>query len=308
MIEVKNLTKNYGTVTAVKNVNLSISKGEIVGFLGPNGAGKSTTLKVLAGYLPQTSGDVSLLNLSNKENPLEIKKNIGYLAENNPIYESMEVSEYLSFVWEARSLGDREKRETRIREVVKACSLENVIGKDISELSRGYRQRVGLAASIIHDPAILLLDEPTSGLDPIQSREVRALIKSIKQEKTILLSTHILSEVQAICDRVIVIHKGSLVADRKVSEIDTNKNEFLLTVSFRKEQANGIDLRSIEGVMEAEGPIDSETNNEITYNLKSSKDIRFDVFKAAARNNWPLVELKAEKRSLEEVFHDLTKE
>ena len=217
MIEVQNLVKEYGANRAVDGVSFAIGKGEIVGFLGPNGAGKTTTLRVLAGYLPQTSGTVKILGLDNLGHALDIRRQAGYLPENNPIYETMEVSEYLGFLWQARNLGDASARDLRLREVIGSCGLSSVIGKDIVELSKGYRQRVGVAAAILHDPAVLLLDEPTGGLDPIQAREVRELIVSLKAEKTILLSTHILPEVPAICDRVLIIHKGRLVADRTLA-------------------------------------------------------------------------------------------
>lgn len=305
MIEVQNLAKNYGSFRAVDGVGFSIGKGEIVGFLGPNGAGKTTTLRVLAGYFPQSSGSVRILGLDNLKDTLEIRRQVGYLPENNPLYETMEVSEYLNFCWEARGLGSAEARDRRLRDVVKSCGLTNVLGKDIGELSKGQRQRVGLAAAILHDPAILLLDEPTSGLDPIQAREVRELILSFKAEKTILLSTHILPEVNAICDRVLIIHKGHLVADQTVASL-SRCEEYLITVSFSKAPENGSRLDSLDGVLALEGPVKNDFN-EFSYRIRAAKDIRAEVFKHAASHRLSLVELKAERKSLEEIFHELTK-
>ncbi len=305
MIEVQNLVKEYGANRAVDGVSFAIGKGEIVGFLGPNGAGKTTTLRVLAGYLPQTSGTVKILGLDNLGHALDIRRQAGYLPENNPIYETMEVSEYLGFLWHARNLGDASARDLRLREVIGSCGLSSVIGKDIVELSKGYRQRVGVAAAILHDPAVLLLDEPTGGLDPIQAREVRELIVSLKAEKTILLSTHILPEVHAICDRVLIIHKGRLVADRTLAALSESE-EYLITVSFSKALENGNRFDSFDGVVAVEGP-EKNVLDEYSYRIRATKDIRAEVFKYAASHRLSLVELKAERKSLEEIFHELTR-
>ncbi|MBI4062985.1 MAG: ATP-binding cassette domain-containing protein [Elusimicrobia bacterium] len=305
MIEVRELRKNYGDLWAVDGVDFSIGKGEIVGFLGPNGAGKTTTLRILAGYLPQNSGTVRVLDLDNKTDGLKIRRQVGYLPENNPLYETMEVSEYLSFLWAARRLGSAQVRQNRLKEVAASCGLESVIGKDIGELSKGYRQRVGLAGAILHDPSVLLLDEPTSGLDPIQARDVRDLIKSLKARKTILLSTHILPEVHAICDRVVIIHKGKLVADQPLKDL-ANSEEYVITVGFAKNLTNGEDrLKDIEGVTALEGP--SRRGHEFIYRIRAQKDVRREVFELAASKHLPLVELKMEEKSLEEIFHELTR-
>lgn len=303
MIEVSNLTKYYGDFAAVRNVSFKVASGEIVGFLGPNGAGKTTTLRVLAGYLPQSAGTVTLVDKDNRKQPLEIRREVGYLAENNPLYESMEVSEYLSFLWDTRRLGAEEEKSKRFKEIATSCGLAPVLGKEISELSKGFRQRVGLAAALIHNPKILLLDEPTSGLDPIQAKEVRDLIKSMKKEKTILLSTHILSEVQAICDRVIIIHKGQLVVDEEVSELKSSKEEFILTLCLAEPLRNG-EFKNIEGVTEIEALGDRAP--EFAYRIRAVKDVRRPVFECAVSKKLALLELKMERKSLEEIFHELT--
>ncbi len=306
MIEVTGLTKYYGDFCAVKDVSFSIGQGEIVGFLGPNGAGKTTTLRTLAGYMPQSSGTVKLLGKDNTQDPLGIKRQVGYLAENNPLYENMEVTEYLAFLWEARALGDAATQAKRVKEMVFACGLSGVIGKDIAELSKGYRQRVGLAGAMLHNPAILLLDEPTSGLDPIQAKEVRDLIKSIKKEKTILLSTHILSEVQMICDRVMIIHRGRLVTDQRVAELQSANEEFILTVTFSKSLNGDGDFQKLQGVTAVE--VVGAAGSEHSYKIRASRDLRRDIFEYVTSKRLPLLELRMDRKSLEEIFHELTKE
>ncbi|MBI4369979.1 MAG: ATP-binding cassette domain-containing protein [Elusimicrobia bacterium] len=307
MIEVQNLRKCYGPVWAVDGVSFSIEKGEIAGFLGPNGAGKTTTFRMMAGFLPANSGSIKLMGCDSVKNPMDIRRLIGYLPENNPLYEQLEVSEYFSFLWQARGLGSTADCRRRLKEVLPACGLGGVIGQEIGELSKGYRQRVGLGAAILHDPAILLLDEPTSGLDPIQAKEVRQLITSLKKEKTILLSTHILTEVQAICDRVLIIHHGRLVADKPLAELSASE-EYVISVSFERALANGESaLAKLDGVVSLEGPGGGGPypESETLYRVRATKDIRRQIFEFAAAKKLPLVELKAEKKSLEEIFHEL---
>jgi len=217
-IEVKNLLKEYGVQKAVNNISFRVGKGEIVGFLGPNGAGKSTTMKIITGYLQPTSGDAMVCDINVAEQPLDVKKRIGYLPELNALYYEMYVKEYLAFLAEVHQLDNRKQR---IKDVMELTGLMPEAGKRIGQLSKGYKQRVGLAAALIHDPEVLILDEPTSGLDPNQIIEIREVIKKQGQNKTVLFSSHILQEVEAICDRVIIIHKGQLVADDKLSNLQT---------------------------------------------------------------------------------------
>ncbi|MBI4668278.1 MAG: ATP-binding cassette domain-containing protein [Elusimicrobia bacterium] len=307
MIEVENLAKYYGSVKAVDGISFSVGKGEIVGVLGPNGAGKTTMLRVLAGYFPQTSGVVRILERDNTSEGLEIKREIGYLPENNPIYETMEVTEYLSFLWDIRRPAEPDRKDKRLKEIMDSCNLGSVAGKDIGELSKGFRQRVGLAAAILHDPAILLLDEPTSGLDPIQAREVRELIGGFKTQKTILLSTHILPEVHAICDRVLIIHKGKLAADKPLEQLDTSE-EYLITAGFERNIAGGQDLfAAFDGVLAVEGPEAEPGAGQYSWRIRAAQDIRGRIFECAASKKLPLIELRMEKKSLEEIFHELTK-
>lgn len=305
MIEVVGLSKYYGSLQAVKNINFSIGKGEIVGFLGPNGAGKTTTIRMLAGYLRQNSGAVKILGKDNRSDSFAIRRFIGYLPENNPLYDAMEVTEYLFFHWQARRLGSLAAGRQRVAQLIAVCGLEEVLGKELRELSKGYRQRVGLAAALIHNPPVLLLDEPTSGLDPIQAREVRQLIVSLRQEKTIILSTHILSEVQSMCTRAIIIHKGALVADRPLAEL-TSSDEFIVTVGFSRALNGENHLAQIEGVTGVDGP-QASNDGEFSYRVRATRDIRRHVFQMAASKNLPLLELRMERKSLEEIFHELTR-
>jgi ABC-2 type transport system ATP-binding protein len=217
-ITVQNLTKTYGTQRAIDSLNFTIKKGEIVGFLGPNGAGKSTTMKIITGFLSATEGTAEVEGLSVTEQPIEVKKRIGYLPEHNPLYVDMYVREFLTFMGSLYGI-ERKKLKNRVAEIIELVGLSSEQHKKIRQLSKGYRQRVGLAHALIHNPEVLILDEPTTGLDPNQLVEIRNLIKSIGKEKTVILSTHIMQEVEALCERVIIINKGCIVADRKVADI-----------------------------------------------------------------------------------------
>lgn len=306
MIEVEKLVKKYGDFLAVDHVNFSIKQGEIVGFLGPNGAGKTTTFRILANYFAPSAGRVSLMGLDASKDSLQVRGKVGYLPENNPLWLSMEVTEYLAFIWRSRKLGNKTEMEKRIREVTASCGLGQAVGSDIAELSKGYRQRVGLAAALLHDPDVLLLDEPTSGLDPIQAREVRELIKSFKGKKTILLSTHILSEVQSVCDRVLIIHKGRLVADRKTTDLTNSGKEYVIWLHVERELIERLeDIGELEGVQEVEGPVKIR-KGEFAYKIRTLSDIRSEIFQFASRRLLPVLELRMEQRSLEDVFHELT--
>jgi ABC-2 type transport system ATP-binding protein len=230
-VKVENLTKEYGDQKAVDNISFAIKKGEIVGFLGPNGAGKSTTMKMITGYLPSTAGSAYVCDINVQDNPLEIQKRIGYLPEANPLYMDMYVREYLEFLTGVHHLGA--KSEFRIAEIIEQTGLQVEQHKKIGSLSKGYKQRVGIAQAMIHNPEVLILDEPTSGLDPNQIIEIRELIKTFGKEKTVILSTHIMQEVEAMCDRVIVINKGKIVADDSLANIQSNNKDKSLEEIFR---------------------------------------------------------------------------
>ncbi len=296
-IEVKNLYKFYGEQAAVNGISFKIQSGEIVGFLGPNGAGKSTTMKILTGFLSASEGEVEICGMPVDVDSLKTKAKIGYLPEHNPLYLDMYVREYLRFVGQIYKVKNL---NARIEEMIQAVGLQVEQNKKIGMLSKGYRQRVGLAAAIIHDPEVLILDEPTSGLDPNQLVEIRELIKNIGKSKTVLLSTHIMQEVEAICDRVIIINKGELVADdtagalQLVSAIQTVYVEFEEKVT--KEQ-----LSAMPHVHKME-----QVRNGWLLETKQEVDLRRVVSQYAAQNNWLTLTLKLEERSLEEVFKELT--
>ncbi len=308
MIEVKDLTKKYGELVAVDNISFEVKKGEVVGFLGPNAAGKTTTLRVITGFLPPTEGTAVVAGYDVRENPIEVKEKIGYLPEENPLYDEFEVVEFLEFIGRARQIKDLRKR---IKEAIEICKLEDVVGKLIGHLSRGYRQRVGLAQAILHDPEIIIADEPTTGLDPIQQSEIRNLIKGLKERgKTILISTHILPEVQAMCERVIIIHKGKIVADAPINEIGSLKKGYdVLNVVMKgdeKEIKEG--LSNIEGVINIEDKGRSNGCFAFQLQVKPDIDVREKIFDMAVQRNLKLIELHRESLSLEDVFKELTKE
>jgi ABC-2 type transport system ATP-binding protein len=301
-IQVKNLTKVYGQQKAVNGISFSVDKGEIVGFLGPNGAGKSTTMKIATGYIPPTNGDVLVDGFDVTTHPLEVKQITGYLPEHNPLYLDLFVREYLGFVAGVFGLASAQKKQ-RINEMIELCGLEVEQNKKIESLSKGYRQRVGLAAALIHDPKVLILDEPTSGLDPNQIVEIRKVIKDISKNKTVIFSTHIMQEVEALCDRVIVINQGNIIADDKLEKlISGNSKSEIIIVEFDQPIEISL-LQSIEGVEEV---ISIEGN---LYKLKSKEnvDIRPSVFRFAADKKLSLLGLKQQDRSLESIFRELTK-
>lgn len=298
-ITVKHLTKNYGEQTAVNNISFKANKGEILGFLGPNGAGKSTTMKIITGFIPASDGHVEVCGMDVNDHPIEIRKKIGYLPEHNPLYLDMYVKEYLSFVAKIYKLKNV---KDRVSDVIQKVGLEKEQHKRIGALSKGYRQRVGLAQAIIHDPEVLILDEPTSGLDPNQLVEIRALIKKIGKEKTVMLSTHIMQEVEAICDRVIIIKNGDLVANNTASELQNQSEEQVIYVEFEgsvsRNQLNKIqDVQRVEKISE---------NSYLISGAKSA-DLRKTIAFFAQQNNLLILTLKVEEQSLEEVFKTLTK-
>lgn len=309
MIELKRITKSYSGKKAVDDISFTVEHGEILGFLGPNAAGKTTTMRMITCYMPPTSGTILVDGMDTSENSLEIRKRIGYLPEMAPIYPDMNVLDYLDYVSELRRLiGDAKK--SRIREMISVCGLDGVLGQDIGQLSKGYRQRVGLAQAMIHDPDILVLDEPTAGLDPNQIAEIRSLIKRLGQEKTVILSTHILTEVQATCSRIAIINRGKIVADGKPEELSAGFHGRAVLLAHLKAPKEALleKVRALEGAEEVrEMPTDDGT---IGIRLESpfGKDMRESLWKLAVAENWPIFEMRREALSLEDVFRTLTQE
>jgi len=301
-VEVKNLTKVFGIQHAVDNISFTVEQGQILGFLGPNGAGKSTTMKIATCYLPPSAGTILVNGHDVVQEPLAARRAVGYLPEHNPLYLDMYVHEYLQFTASVFGLKGKAAR-VRVQEMVDLCGLTLEQGKKIGALSKGYRQRVGLAQALVHDPPVLILDEPTTGLDPNQIVEIRALIKRVGQNKTVIFSTHIMQEVTAICDRVVIINRGKLVANSDVASLQAGeRNEKVTLVEF-EQPVEAEALLSIPGVLQvylAQG---------YTYRVTSGRDadIRSSVFRIAAERNWPLLGLRQEENSLEKVFQELTK-
>ncbi|MGV3611640.1 MAG: gliding motility-associated ABC transporter ATP-binding subunit GldA [Fluviicola sp.] len=298
-IEVKNLSKYYGEQAAVNDITFSVGKGEIIGFLGPNGAGKSTTMKMITGFIPASQGEISVCGIPVSVDSIETRKRIGYLPENNPLYLDMYVKEYLEFVGKIYKVKNLRER---VKEMIKLVGLEVEQNKKIGMLSKGYRQRVGLAQAIIHNPDVLILDEPTSGLDPNQLVEIRELIRRIGKEKTVMLSTHILQEVEAICDRVVIIRQGKLVADNLASNLQVESDVQVVYAEFDGAVAKNL-LQKIPGVSKIERVSDSKYLIE----SKSVDDLRKTVAQFAQKNNLLVLTLRTEEKSLEEVFKSLTK-
>ena len=299
-IEVQNLTKIYDGQKALDEVSFSIGGAEIVGFLGPNGAGKSTTMKILSGHIVETSGTANILGMDVSKESLEIKKRIGYLPELNPLYGDMYVREYLFFIADIHKIKDTQKA---INRVIKSTGLERESRKKISQLSKGYKQRVGLAQALINDPDVLILDEPTSGLDPNQMKEIRSLILSLGKNKTILLSSHIMQEVEAMCSRVIILNKGKIIADDTIEAIKKNwdMNTIQTHVKFR-DSVNGAELSLIDGV-ESIKSVDEKTFVIVS---KGNVDIAEELFNFAIASNSIIVEQKEQEKSLESIFQKLT--
>lgn len=300
-LEVQNLSKQYGQQWAVDGISFQVARGEVVGFLGPNGAGKSTTMKIATGYLPPSNGTVKVVGKDVVSDSLNVRKSIGYLPEHNPLYTDMFVHEYLRFCGGIFSMSGEGLR-TRVGEIIELCGLEREQHKKIESLSKGYRQRVGLAQAMLHNPEVLILDEPTSGLDPNQLQEIRRLIKSISRNKTVLFSTHIMQEVQAICDRVVVINKGKIVADDSIQNLlKSGTGKKILTVEFDK----SIELETLLQVKGVQNVFSAGTN---TYKIENEPgvDARAELFKFATEKNLSLIGLKLEETSLEAVFKQLT--
>src|SRR6478752_4345475 len=298
-VEVKHLTKIYGTQRAVDDISCSVKSGEIVGFLGPNGAGKSTTMKIATCYLPPTSGSVTVSGFDVEENPVEVRRHVGYLPEHNPLYLDMYVQEYLQFIGSLHNLKGA-ALNNRVKEMVDLVGLQREQGKKIGALSKGYRQRVGLAQALVHNPDVLILDEPTTGLDPNQIQEIRSVIKNIGREKTVIFSTHIMQEVAAICDRVVIINRGKLVADSSVADLGANKKGQRVTIA---EFEQPVDERLLQNLPQVKEVKKLEGNS---YRIVSAEDPRAAISRLAAEQNWILLGLRQEENSLEKIFQQLT--
>jgi ABC-2 type transport system ATP-binding protein len=311
VISVSQLTKSYGHETAVDHISFDVARGQIVGFLGPNGAGKSTTLKMLTCYLPPTSGTATVNGFDIFHQSHEVRENLGYLPENTPLYTEMKVSEYLDFRGRLRGM-DRASRNKRIDYVVERCWLGNVRNRVIGRLSKGYRQRVGLADSLLHNPAVLILDEPTVGLDPTQIRETRKLIRDLGGDHTVLLSTHILPEVEAVCDRAVVIASGKLVAQGTPEELRTSRRMSARVLVECKGPMKEVEsaLSRVSGVTKVEvlTPHASADKNYNTFALRprDGQDVREEAASTVTRNGWPMREIRLEHATLEEFFVQVT--
>lgn len=306
-IIVENLTKKYGNQRAVDNISFEVKTGEVLGFLGPNGAGKTTTMKMITCYMAPNDGDIKIGDLSIHENQDEIKRKIGYLPESNPLYYDMPVLEYLEFAAQLQGVPDNKINE-RIAEMVALTGLNKEKHKKIGELSKGYKQRVGLAQAMIHDPEILILDEPTTGLDPNQIVEIRKLIKDLGKEKTVILSTHILPEVEATCDRILIINNGKIVADG-TSDMLRKQAQGQEVVKVTIESASGRDeIISRLGELESVGMVDpvKESENSFVINSKGGLSSRKPIFELCVKNNWVLTEMTPLETKLEDIFRELT--
>lgn len=298
-IEVRNLLKVYGEQKAVNNISFKVEQGEIVGFLGPNGAGKSTTMKIITGYLLQNEGSAKVCGKDVLDYPLEIKKKIGYLAELNALYYDMYVREYLAFIAEIHEINNGKKA---VEKVIETVGLKTEAGKKIGQLSKGYKQRVGLAAALIHDPEVLILDEPTSGLDPNQIIEIREVIRQQGKNKTVLFSSHILHEVEALCDRVIIINQGEIVADDTLSNLQTgNKDNHVVLVQFKED----VDQKNLEALHQA-GNVWKISSNHFKISTHNPEILRKQILEFALQKNLNIVSLQSENRSLEDIFRTLT--
>ena len=304
-IVIENLTKKYGVQKAVNNISFEVKTGEVVGFLGPNGAGKSTTMKMITCFMAPSSGDVRLDGVSVLDKPEEVKKKIGYLPEHNPLYLDMPIVEYLRFTAEIQGV-EQSQISKRIGEMIEMCGLDLEKHKKIGELSKGYRQRVGIAQAMIHDPEVLILDEPTTGLDPNQIIEIRKLIKKLGKEKTVILSSHILSEVEATCDRILIINRGRIVADGSSATLRQQaQGQEVLTVNIEGElesvKAGLLGLATVEKVSGIEGK-----DGYLQVQSKPDQKSRKAIFDLCVENKWYLMEMTGTETSLEDVFRDLT--
>jgi ABC-2 type transport system ATP-binding protein len=300
-VQVQHLTKIYGSQKAVNDLSFEAKPGEILGFLGPNGAGKSTTMKIITCFIPQSEGHVKVCGFDTAENSMEVRKRIGYLPESNPLYFDLYVKEYLEFIARLHGLGSEGNK--RIEEMIEKTGLTRERKKKIGQLSKGYKQRVGLAQALLHNPDVLILDEPTSGLDPNQLVEIRSLIKDLGKEKTVIFSTHIMQEVQAICDRVVIISKGKKVADETVEKLKSQNSKQQIVKVIFKETVAKEKIQSVRGGVQ----VSSIGNNEWELKVEGGNDLREEVAMFAKKNDYTILSLTKESFSLEEVFQKLTK-
>jgi len=310
MIQADHLTKYYKEFCAVDGISLDIRKGEILGLLGPNGAGKTTTLRMLTGYFKPTRGTIKVKDFNSSEHPLKIKQLMGYLPESAPLYHNMLVYDYLDYVAEIRGIP-REKRLSRIRQLCDLCGLHNIMHKPISELSKGLKQRVGLAHAMMGDPEILILDEPTSGLDPNQIVKIRDIIKQIGREKTVILSTHILSEAEATCDRIVIINRGKIIANGSAAELkQSDASGRILYVTLNNAEFTQVQpvLEAINGVT-AVTRVDADNSDQLAVRLTCvpDSDLRETVYRQIKETDWLLMEFRQEARTLETIFRELTR-
>ncbi len=304
---VKNFTKTYGIQKAVDDISFTVNTGEVLGFLGPNGAGKSTTMRAITTFLTPTGGDITVGEYSINENPEAVKKHIGYLPESNPLYLDMPVINYLRFVAELQGITSHRIKE-KIQDMVNICGLEGEKHKKIGELSKGYRQRVGLAQALIHDPEVLILDEPTSGLDPNQIVEIRELIRNIGREKTVILSSHILAEVEATCDRILIINKGKIVADGTAEDLrKAAQGNEIVKITIEDGERNAIyeALQKLDSIQLVD--FRERSGNAFEVQSKPGASSRRDIFKLCVDKNWILTEMTAIETRLEDIFRELTK-
>jgi len=307
MIEVESISKSYGATRAVQDVSFRVERGEVLGFLGPNGAGKSTTMRILTCYLPPDSGTASIAGFDIYTHSIEVRRKIGYLPENNPLYLDMGVLEYLRFVARMRSMSSASQK-TKIDQVIDICGLESIVAKDVGELSKGFRQRLGLAQALIHDPEVLVLDEPTIGLDPHQIIEIRNLIKSIGREKTVILSSHILPEVSATCDRVLIINKGRIVGSgtpQELASLSHGGRTILVSVRGPREDIS-TEFSKMDRFTEVKHLEENGGINRFELRTDAQEDVSEDVFWMVSRSGWSLTELYRKSINLEDVFLDLT--
>lgn len=299
-IEVQNITKLYGKQKALDQVSFTVGTGQIVGFIGPNGAGKTTAIRIITGNIPPTSGMAKVEGLEVNEDALKVKKLIGYLPEDNPLYDDLYIREYLDYV---AGIYKIKNKKSRVDEVIELTGLTKEIKKQIGALSKGYRQRVGLAQAIIHDPKVLILDEPTSGLDPNQIVEIRNLISRLGKKKTVILTTHIMQEVEAICDRVVIINNGKIVADDKASQLSSSDTDNLTVIVEFDKKVNPSELKGIEDVIK----VVTLKDKKFLLQSKSGNDIRPKLFQYAVKNDLTVLSMNQKAKSLEEVFQELTK-
>ena len=307
MIRVENLSKNYGTVKAVRSISFDLTGGQVVGFLGANGAGKSTTLKIMTGYISPSSGNVFYNDRSIQENTSEIQRDIGYLPELNPLYSEMRVHDYLKFISEIRGIPS-ENFKSSFQKVVEECALNAVAHRTIGNCSKGYKQRIGLAAAMIHDPKILILDEPVTGLDPNQIVEIRQLIRKLGKEKIVLMSSHILQEIQATVDRIIIINEGSIVADGSSDSLLSDSNaKTELNMDVENAEENDIrDMKATIPSVEINSISREKSFTKISIKYPKNNDPRADIFKYAVEKEWTILEMVATKQNLEDIFRNLT--